>query len=156
MIFLNHKTWLTNILVFSFLFSTSLIFDFKNAHGILAQNKIGNYFLFYAGAILGGISLMILCNFFNNIFLTKSVYKRIFAFFQYMSKNALPILGTHVFIIIIMDLVIKRTAILNPNQGFVLKVLIITTLTFYLIVPFLYDKFYFIFGIEKPNSKSIK
>jgi fucose 4-O-acetylase-like acetyltransferase len=150
-IYLNQKSWSYNSLVFIFLFFVSISFDRYNSYGVLAQNKINNYFLFYFASITGGIGLIILSNFLSFKFSTNKVYKLIFSFFKYLAENALTILGTHVFIIIIIiDLVLKRLDIFTQNEGFFLKFFSISILTFYLIVPFLNNKFYFIFGKNKP------
>jgi fucose 4-O-acetylase-like acetyltransferase len=45
-IYLNQKSWSYNSLVFIFLFSFSISFDRYNSYGVLAQNKINNYFFF--------------------------------------------------------------------------------------------------------------
>jgi fucose 4-O-acetylase-like acetyltransferase len=150
LIYLNKKSWLYNFLVFIFLFSVSILFDRHNSYGVLAQNKIHNYFLFHFASITGGIALFILSNFLSVRFSINKVYKLIFSFFKYLADNALPILGTHVFIIIIIDLILKRLDIFTQNQGFLLKCFCIVIITFCFIVPFLHNKFYFIFGKNKP------
>jgi len=156
LIYLNSKSWVLNFLVLIFLFSISIFLDHINSHGVLAQNEIHNYFLFYVSSFSGGIALMILSKFLCEKYKTNLLFEKAFTFLKYLSENALVILGTHVFIIILIDQIQIRVYFLSPFIGFILKCVSIIFLTYYLITPFLYDKFYFIFGIDKPSYRTIK
>jgi acyltransferase len=149
---LQEKSGYFSVLIFILLFFISLLANSFNSYGVLSQNKINNYFLFNLAAIAGGISFIIISPFLCEKFKSNATFNSVLTFFKYLSLNALPILGTHAFIIIVVDQILKNLNFINPFQGFLLKIFSITILTYYLIVPFLYNKFYFIFGKEKPNS----
>jgi len=149
---LHKKSQFISILVFIFLFCISLSANCLNSYGVLGQNKINNYYLFNLSAITGGISFIMISAFLYEKFKSDKIFNSLLTFFKYLSLNALPILGTHGFIIIIIDQIIKHLNFINPFQGFILKIFSIVILTYYIIVPFFYTKFYFIFGKERPNS----
>lgn len=148
---LNKKKWQYAFLMFLTLFCISLILNNINK-GVLGQNKINNYFLFYLAAIFGAVSFIMISNLICEKFKSNFYFNRMLSFFKYLSLNALPILGTHVFIIIVVDQIQTKIKYISPFDGFIIKIFSILFLTYYFIVPFLYNKFYFIFGKENPNN----
>lgn len=74
-----------------------------NPNAVLGENRIHNYFLFYMESICGRILLIALSNFICEYLKNNNIFKNILFFFKYISLNALPILGTHVDINIVVD-----------------------------------------------------
>jgi hypothetical protein len=130
----------------------SLILSTFNKDSVLGQNKIQNYFLFYFIAIIGGISLILLANFLYENFKMNIIFNYILSFFNYITNNALSILGTYVFLIILVEQFLEYFNFSNPILGFILKLIGIIILTYFFIVPFLNKKLYFIFGKQNPNN----
>jgi acyltransferase len=153
---LNKQVWYIHLIIIFILFSISIISKSFNQEGILAQNKINNYFLFYLAAISGGVALLSFCHFICRKFIRNEIYRPIFTYFKYISENGLIILGTHVYFIIISNQILSRVNFTSLTQGFLLKCLSIILITNYLITPLFNNRLYFILGKEKPISEPFK
>ncbi len=147
-----------NKIPITFIFITFALFIFVsyvsnqyNQFSVLSLNKIQNYFLFYFSSIIGCLALFILSYIIGEQFINKYVFKKISFFFIFLSRNALPILGTHVYIIIIIDQILNKVNIFDSITAFLVKIICLIIITYFFIIPFLYDKFYFIFRKENLN-----
>ena len=149
----RHRMWA--IVLIGILFYSSGYFSDINHGGILAQNKINNYFYFYFSALTGILAIVLTVNLSWQLFRSNQYIQLIFKFLQYISKNALPILATHCYILIVLNQIIKFS--LSPgfsNIEFILKMVSLSLLIYFIVVPFCYNKLYFLFGREKQNWKS--
>ena len=82
------------------------------------------------------------------------LFSKIFGFFRYIALQGLPILASHCYIIYVIDILLKTNRFNNLLLGFSIKILAITFLTYLIIVPLVYNKFYFIFGKDKAKWNS--
>jgi fucose 4-O-acetylase-like acetyltransferase len=128
-----------------------------NNGGVLGINTINNYFLFYISAFSGIFGIIILIYMLWSLGDKSLNSKWIFNILNYISKNALPILAAQCYIIIIISDLFKY---LNKDQKYmqiefiVMTVLLIYTMYFF-VIPFFFNKLYFLFGKDKQTYKSL-
>ena len=134
--------------------TVSKIVAFYNPDAVLGVNKIHNYFLFYVTSLSGTCSVIIFSIMLWNKFSGNILFNNIFGFFRYIALQGLPILATHCYIIYVVDILLKTIGLNNLLLVFSIKIIAIIFITYFIIVPLVYSKFYFVFGKDKAKWNS--
>ena len=101
-----------------------LTIDVYTAHGIsLVNNYIGNPFFYLLGAITGSFAMIFLCSFFGKIPVV-----------TYLGENSMAVLCAHGYIMNIIVKLLKLLPISSVISSII--VLVLVSLSFYIIVPF--------------------
>ncbi len=121
-----------------------------NPDTVLGQNRINNFYLFYLTSICGTLSAITFSVILWNSLKRYCLAIKVFNFFRYIAIQGLPVLATHVYIIIVVDNFLKVFGFPhNSLAGFIFKTLAIALLIYFFIVPFVYNKLNFVFGKNK-------
>jgi hypothetical protein len=148
--FLEKQSFFKGLLPVLLLAAVAVLVGFYNGDAVLGQNKINNYFLFYLTSIPGILSVTFLSAIVWQKASGNGVMKKIFSFFRYIALYALPILASHCYIMITMDVLLGHFQ-LSLLTGFIIKIMVIITAIYFFIVPLCYSQLYFILGKTKSN-----
>ncbi|WP_432713324.1 acyltransferase family protein [Pedobacter sp.] len=143
---INKKYKVLGWLLFISLMITSRIASFFNPNSVIGLNQINNYWLFHIMCFSGISSLILLCSLSWHQFSKFNSVNQLFRILQYIAKCGLPILAAHCFTLIIVDAFLIRTlgnSLLNIQ--FILKLIILVFSMYYITIPLLFSKLYFIF-----------
>lgn len=109
---------------------------------------------FYITSLSGILSAIIITAILWNKLSSYILFSKIFRFFRYIALQGLPILESYCYIIIVVDIFLKTYRYNNFKMVFTIKILAITSIIYFIIVPLVYSKFYSIFGKDKAKWNS--
>lgn len=148
--FFEKQSFFKGLLPILLLATIAVFAGFYNGDAVLGQNKINNYFLFYLTSIPGILSVTFLSALVWQKASGNVAIKKIFSFFRYIALYALPILASHCYVMITMDVLLGHLH-LSLLIGFIIKIGVIITAIYFFIVPLCYSQLYFILGKTKSN-----
>lgn len=140
-----HKKYLYAVLVECSLVGITWCAMAQNPNAVMAQNKLYDLFFYFVSSFGGILAVVLLFS----VFLVKYTKNKIFRVFQYISRNGIVVLATHVYCIFIVDAIAKIARINNLYLIFFLKILVLSLVVYFIIVPFINSKFYFFVGKKK-------
>lgn len=147
--FIFYITNLTRPKKIAFIFITftvySIILFTYNSGGQLYGNQINNYFTFYILAILGILGFCCICSELSKLKL------KILGILENVSRNALVILATHMYILMIEDSLIKYY-FYEANKYIIMVLSIATLVIAEIICIALANKYFYIFMGKKKLS----
>lgn len=134
------------LLIGAFLSVYTLLYFTYNIGGYLFGNHIENYFMFYFLAILGIIWLCCVCS------ELAKLPGKIMGIFENIARNALVILGTHMYILFIEVYIVNKMDDLNRYIAFI-AVFVILVLSEIICIGLFNKYFYFLMGKKKLSFK---
>lgn len=137
------------LLLISFLLSA----DVKQT--TLSENQIPNPINFYLSVITGSLGL-ITCFHFLLEKLSRFVwFGWVYRFFNYITKNSMIILGTHMYLIFVFDQILNRIGIFSIDTRFYIKLVGLSLAIYFMIIPILRKNFASVFNQKNILNKSM-
>jgi hypothetical protein len=121
----------------------------------LSVNQIPNPINFYLSVITGSLGL-ISCFHFVVEKLSRFVwFGWVYRFFNYITKNSMIILGTHMYLIFVFEQVLNRIGIFSIDTRFYIKLVGLSLAIYFMIIPILRKNFASVFNQKNILNKSM-